>query len=253
MSSPQPPVSIGGFLLDRAESLSDLPPKVQRALVGSAEVLDLAHEEEIAEFGVLLVLSGEIAICAAVNDAAACRFVEGALAPSRGSFENGVTTRAIAFAGPARVARWEIEVLHDTLASCPWVLDELAERGDRVQARVGATLGPLGDLDDVTRSATLDGLGLRVLSPGEEVVGAGSPGTGIMIVGGGSVEVIGDGARETLGCGDPLFAGAALSGSPAPGSAKAGAGGALLLVADRRGTQALVASLPTLLEMLASS
>ena len=161
--------------------------------------------------------------------------------------------RAVAFAGPARVAQWDLEVLREALQSCPWVLDELEERGDRVQARVGATLGPLGDLDDLTRSSTLDALTLRVFAPGEVVVEKGAPGTGIMVIGGGSVEVADDGARETLGCGDPLFASAALSGSPAPGAARAGAGGALLLVADRRGTQGLITSLPTLLELLASS
>jgi hypothetical protein len=244
---------LGGLPLERAESLSDLPPKVQRAVIDAAEILDLASDEEVADFGVLLVLAGEIAICAAVIDAPACRFVAGSLAPSRGSFEAGVGVRALAFAGPARVARWDLEVLREALASCPWVVDELEDRGDRVQARVGATLGPLGDLDDMTRTATLDALALRVFAPGQTIAEAKAPGTGVMFIGGGSVEVLGEGARETLGCGDPLFASAALSGSPAPAGARAGASGALLLCADRRGTQQLVTSLPTLLELLASA
>jgi hypothetical protein len=245
-------LSIGGLPLERAESLSDLPPAVQAALLESAEIVELAAEEERADFGVLLVLSGEIAVCATVVDAPAARFGVGALVPSRGSFENGVATRAVAFTGPARVARWEHEIIRETLRSCPWVVDELDERGDRIQARVGATLGPLGDLDDATRTSTLDGLTVRAFVPGERVVARGAPGTGVMIVGGGSVEVVGDAARETLGCGDPLFATEALSGSPAPGEAHAGAGGALVLMADRRGTQALVTSLPMLLEMLST-
>lgn len=226
---------------------------MQASLIESAEVVELAAEEEVAEFGVLLVLSGEIAVCATVVDAPAARFVAGSLVPSRGGFENGVATRAVAFAGPARVARWEHEMIRETLRSCPWVVDELDERGDRIQARVGATLGPLGDLDDATRTSTLEGLAVRSFAPGETILARDTPGTGIMLVGGGSVEVIGDGSRQTLGCGDPLFATAALSGSPSPGEAHAGAGGALVLMADRRGTQALVTSLPMLLEMLASS
>jgi hypothetical protein len=238
--------------MDRAESLSDLPPAVQSALIGGAEVSDLAPDEEVADFGVVLVLSGEIAVCATVVDAPAARFAAGALVPSRGAFENGVATRAVAFAGPARVARWEHEAIRELLRSCPWVVDELDERGDRVQARVGATLGPLGDLDDATRTSTLDTLALRSFQPGEQIVAKDTPGTGIMIVGGGSVEVVTDGHRQTLGCGDTLFAGAALSGSRAPGEATSGAGGALLLVADRRGTQELVSSLPVLLEMLSA-
>lgn len=241
---------LGGLPLDRAESLSDLPPSVQAALVEAAEVVDLASDEEVSDFGVLLVLAGEIAVCAAINDAPACRFVAGALVPASGSFANGVSTRAVAFAGPARVARWSGEALREVLQSCPWVVDELEERGDRVQARVGATLGPLGDLDDMSRTATLDGLSLRVFAAGDTVVAKDATGTGIMIIGGGSIEVLGEGAREILGCGDPLFAGAALSGSPAPAEAKAGAGGALLLLTDRRGTQTLISTLPTLLEML---
>jgi hypothetical protein len=250
MSSPPAPIVLGGLPLDRADSLSDLPPAVQTALVASAEVIDLASDEEISDFGVLLVLAGEIAVCATINDAPACRFVEGALVPASGSFEGGVATRAVAFAGPARVARWNLDVLREALQSCPWVVDELEERGDRIQARVGATLGPLGDLDDMSRTATLDGLSLRVFAAGDTVVAKDAPGTGIMIIGGGSIEVVGDGAREILGCGDPLFASSALSGSPAPALAKAGASGALLLIADRKGTAGLVSTLPTLLEML---
>jgi len=250
LSTPPASILLGGLPLDRAESLSDLPPAVQAALVAAADVVDLASDEEVSDFGIILVLAGEIAVCATINDAPACRFVAGALVPASGSFQGGVATRAVAFAGPARIARWNPDALREALQSCPWVVDELEERGDRVQARVGATLGPLGDLDDTTRTATLDALSLRVFAPGDTVLAKDAPGTGIMIIGGGSIEILGDGAREILGCGDPLFASAALSNSPAPAEAKAGNTGALLLIADRRGTQTLVSTLPTLLELL---
>src|SRR5690606_5554986 len=98
---PSSTIVLGGLPVERAESLSDLPPAVQSALADSAEIVELGPDEEIADFGVALVLSGSIAVCATVVDAAAGRFGVGALVAARGAFENVVAIRAVALGQPA--------------------------------------------------------------------------------------------------------------------------------------------------------
>jgi hypothetical protein len=168
------------------------------------------------------------------------------LVPSRGTLADTMALRIVAGGPGARVATWGSAPLDAALASCPWVQEELGAEADRFQALAGATMGPIGDLDDTTREALLPRLSVRAVSPGELVIEEGVPSLGLVIVGLGAVQA-GDVA---LTSGDLLFPATAFDGSLTPAPAYASASGALLLVADRPLASALFAELSALLALV---
>lgn len=251
--------TVAGIRLDKLPLLGDLPADQQVALASRARVEELSGEEEASGFSVALIVSGSVSVCAAINDAMAIRAPTGAIVPDRssldadgGSVGDSVRLRVVAQHPGAVVALWDRNTIESALHGCPWVLDELADQGDRLKARAGATMGPLGELDEATRLQVLDLLTVRKVPSGGVFAEKGVGPTGIAVVGVGSLEV-GDGvAAELLGPGDLLFAGNALDGRPAPERVVAAQGGALVLVGDRRVAQELFAMLPHLIELFAS-
>jgi hypothetical protein len=238
--------------------LSDLPPEQQAALASTARVEQLGQEEEASGFGIALILSGQAAVCAAVNDALASRALGGTIIPNLSSLDASgaagemVRLRVVSQVPATRVALWSRETVESVLRSCPWVHAELIEHGDRLKARAGATMGPLGELDEMSRLQVLESLSVQKLAEGHAFLEKGAGPCGIAVVGAGSLEV-GEGvAAELLSPGDLLFASRALDGSPAPARVAAAEGGALVLVGDRRVAQELFAMLPHLIELFAS-
>jgi hypothetical protein len=232
------------------EAFADLPGELQRLLAKSAEIVDLGESEEVTGFGTLVVVSGVVDVCATIADIAAAMVSVGGLVTTQTSIGEGISLRAVA-PTRAKVAKWTREATEDALRTCPWVLEELVKMGDRFAALVGATMGPIGDLDDESRRQTLDRFRIRTLRAGEVLAEKGAENPGLVVVGAGTLELGDDGAEpQSLTHGDLLFPERVLDGGTIPYRVRAAEGGAIVLVASRSTTVELFSTLPMLLELL---
>ncbi|WP_437657170.1 hypothetical protein [Sorangium sp. So ce1182] len=251
-----PGVSLTGRDIEQIEAFADLPEEMHEELARAAHVGDLAPDEELAVGGAALVLSGSAAVCANIVDMPAERAAIRALVPARGTLEEGIPLRVVAGAGGARVAVWNQTTIDNALRTCPWVLDELRAVADRLQSLAGATMGPLGELEETLLRRVLGRLRVRGLEPGEQLIHAGNPMPGLVIIGAGALELVDERSHETIGAARPgelLFASELLGGQPAPSIARAASGGALVLIADHPVLRELFESTPELLSILAQS
>jgi hypothetical protein len=246
--------SLAGVSLDDVPALADLPEDMQDGLVASARVAELAVDEELSGFGAALVLDGSAFVCATIVDVAAMTAEPRTVIAPRGSLADPIALRIVAGANGTRLAVWEAPVFDAALDPCPWVRDEIRDAADRIQALAGATMGPLGELDDPTREGSLARLEARVLEPGEVLVARGGAALGVVLVGVGTLDLADDAGAttQTLKSGELLFPGSALDGSAAPATARAGQGGAIVLTSDRKTAGALFAEFPSLLELFSS-
>ncbi|WP_437482475.1 cyclic nucleotide-binding domain-containing protein [Sorangium sp. So ce1014] len=248
--------ALTGRDLEQIEAFADLPEETHDELALAAHVEDLASDEELAVYGAALVLSGSVAVCANIVDTPAERAAIRALVPSRGTLEEGIPLRVVAGAGGARVAIWDQTTIDNALRTCPWVVDELRTVADRLQSLAGATMGPLGELEETLLRRVLDRLRLRNLEPGEQLIHAGNPIPGLVIIGAGALELVAERSQEIVGTtrpGELLFASELLGGQPAPTIARAAGCGALVLIADHPVLRELFESTPELLSILAQS
>jgi hypothetical protein len=243
-----------GSDLDQVDTFADLPEEMHEALARSARVDDLAPDEELAGFGAALVLRGKATVCTTIVDTPAHHAVIKTLVPSRGTLAEGIPLRVVAGAGGARVAIWDQAIIDEALRTCPWVLDELRATADLLQALAGATMGPLGELEEEPLHRILSRLGLRCLQPEEPIVYAGNPMPGLVVVGAGTIELVEEKSEQVIGSassGDLLFAAVLLSGQPAPAIARASASGALVLLGEHPVLRELFESTPELIQLLA--
>ncbi|WP_438033546.1 hypothetical protein [Sorangium sp. So ce204] len=248
--------ALTGRDLEQIEAFADLPEEMHDELALAARVEDLSSDEELAVDGAALVLRGDAAVCANIVDIPAERAATRTLVPSRGTLEEGIPLRVVAGADGARVAIWGQATIDHALRSCPWVLDELRTVADRIQSLAGATMGPLGELEDPLLRRVLGRLRLRGLAPGEHFIHAGNPIPGLVIIGAGALELIAERSQALTGTARPgelLFASELLGGQPAPSIARAAGGGALVLLADHPTLRELFESTPELLSILAQS
>jgi hypothetical protein len=248
---------IGGILLSDVPGLEDLPHESQAQLVESAEIHALGTNEEVTGFGLALVLDGSVAVMAEVADVAAAQARRGELVFSQGHLDEGIRMRVVAGVSGARVATWPYAAFSSAITACPWVGDELKRVGDRFQALAGIAMGPMGDqLDDMLRALVVERCEVKRLLPWEVISEVGKIVPGMVIVGAGRLEIVegaGEGARvlEELHPGDFLFAPQILQASPAPATARAGRGGALVLFAERKIAHELLVGVPPLLGIFA--
>jgi hypothetical protein len=241
--------------LSRVESLSDLPDEARATFARAALVRDLARDEEVSGFALAVIVSGSLDLSATIVDATARRLETGAIVRSRGTIEHVAPIRLVAASGPARVATWDERSVAEAFRTFPWVEHELRAAADRLHAEVGATMGPLGErLDPVLRAGVTARLALRVLGEHEMFATRGRPIPGLLIVGAGELELVGDdGARRggSVRAGEFLFPSEVLRAAPAPSTVRAAAGGALILMAERGVAQELLVTCPPLLEIFA--
>jgi hypothetical protein len=238
-------------LYDRIEVFSDLPREVQRVLNQRGALITLTIEEEHQGFALAMVMSGQVAICATIVDAPAARLSEGGLACTFGVSDLNVGVRVVALSEETKLAVWSRGALEEILADCPWVLGDLALVGDKLMSLAGATMGPLGDLDEASRELTLSRLDIRHLEPGHTLVEKGGDNLGLQIVGLGGLEICeGDNVVGTLSSGDLVFPDLVLEGGEAPQQVRAGPQGATVLTAPRMVAVELFSMLPMLLELL---
>jgi hypothetical protein len=255
-SEPPASVSVGGVSLAEVSGLEDLPAEAQTELARKAQLVMLGVDEEVSSFAVALVLRGWVAIMPAIADSACAHAKPGDVVFTQGNLDEGVALRVVGGQNGTMVAIWDADALAAATSGCPWVNEELREVADRFQALAGAAMGDLGDrLDDTLRFLVTDRCALRSLLPRETLFEKGAPVRGLFIVGAGRIEISSGGGEEAeiedeLGPGDFVFGMSVLSGSAAPAVARAGARGALLLVAPRHDTHELLAIVPPLIEII---
>jgi hypothetical protein len=241
--------------LSQVEALSDLPDDARDSFARAATVETLAREDEVSGFALALVLDGDVDVSATIVDAAAQRMHAGAVLRARGTIEQFSPMRLIGASETARVATWDEHAVSEAFRTCPWVEDELRAAGDRLQALVGITMGPLGErLDGSLRADVVSRLQLRTLAEHEVITTKGAATVGLVVVGGGELELMaedGTPSGEVLRAGEFLFPSESLRAAPAPSTVRASRGGALVLFAERGVAQELLVTFPPLLEIFA--
>jgi hypothetical protein len=254
-AAPPPLPGQAGLDLSSIEALADLPEDARAAFARAAALKTLARDDEVSGFALALVLEGGVDLAATIVDAPAVRLEAGQVLRSRGTIEHVVPVRLVGATDRARVATWDEKAVESAFGTCPWVEDDLRAAADRPQALAGITMGPLGErLDPAMRSDVTAKLRLRTLATHESVVRRGQPVPGLLAVGAGELEIVGEDGASTgrvLRPGDFVFPAEVLSAAPAPHAVRAGQGGALLLVADRAAAQELLMACPPLLELFA--
>jgi len=243
-----------GVPLDTVRGLQDLPEEALLELAKSATLETLNTEEELNGFAVALVLKGKVGIMPAIADVACAEAGVSEVVFTEGHLSDGIVLRVVASVDDTKVAYWDRAKLEAQMADCPWVADDLKSIADRFQALAGASMGSLGDrLDASLRGMVTDRCEVIRLGPGETLLERGQTVNGMYVVGAGHIELVGEGeATSTLNSGDFLFPAQIMAGGGAPHTARAGAGGALLLRAERMAAHELLVSVPPLLEILAS-
>jgi hypothetical protein len=250
---PAPGASSDALDLSGVDAFADLPDDVRPVFAAAARIERVGEGEEVSQFALAYVLEGAFDVAATMVDAPALRLAKGAVLRSRGTTDEGVPMRLIGVDADNRVATWSAQEVEDAFRTIPWVEDDLRAASDRAMTLVGITIGPLGErLDQAIREEIVGKLTMRPLDPGEVVVKAGEPVPGLFLVGVGELELVKDGEiAGTVGSGEFLFATEVLGAGPAPATARAGSGGALILYGDLGVAQELLVTCPPLLEVFA--
>ena len=238
--------------LDAVEEFSDLPDDAREAFASAATLHELNEGEEVATFALAYIVEGSFEVAATMVDAPAVRLEQGAVLRARGTTEEGVPMRLIATKGAGVVATWSDVSVNEAFRHIPWVEEDLRAAADRVQTLVGITIGPLGERLDVSiREQVVAKLKMRQLLPAEIVVNKGET-VPMLLDGIGELELMaGDVVSGVVGSGEFLFPTEVLGMGDAPMTARAGKGGALVMLGDRGVAQELLVTCPPLLEVFA--
>lgn len=247
------PVRIEGVRLDTVDVLEGTPRAVQEMLAERAEIVELGPDEEVSGFGGAMLVSGMAILCATIVDAAAHWARPGELLVAKGSLAEGIAVRVVGAGDGARIAVWPRASIEEAIGASEAAIARARALGDRLQALAGATMGPFGEIDDDARRALAMELTVRCLRPGEIWLEDGAPAPGVALVGAGEVELYGpisEDTSETVEPGALVFPDLAVLGGEAPSSARAGAHGALLLIAERDVAKRLSSRIPDLADRL---
>ncbi len=251
---PQAPATSGVDLTNVA-AFADLPDDARDTFAKAAKVQPLGKDEEVSGFALALVLDGQVDLTATIVDAPAVRLRTGDVLLTRGTVEHVAPVRLIGAIEGSRVAIWDERSVEQAFHACPWVEDELRAACDRLHAEVGLTMGPLGErLDWGLRTDLASRMTLRSLAEHEVFATRGEQLPGLLVVGAGELELIDENGEKPgtiIRAGDFLFPTEVLRAAPAPHTARASKGGALVLFAERRAAQELLMTCPPLLEIFA--
>jgi hypothetical protein len=249
--------SPAGVDLSGIDALSDLPDDAREAFAREAVVHALMRDEETSGFALAVILEGSLDLAATILDTSALRMGAGSVINARGTLDHAAPMRLVAASAVARVATWNERGVKKAFRTCPWVEDDLRKAGDRLQALIGLTMGALGErFDPALRAQVAARLNVHALSEHEVFAARGNPIPGLLVVGAGELELVGDDGvpnGTVLRAGDFLFPSEVLLAAPAPSTVRASRGGALILFADRRVAQELLVTCPPLLEIFAGS
>lgn len=253
ISPPADPIRISNLELRGLEPFAHLPEDVQRSLVRTAIIEDLVPGEARTAFGAVLVVAGEVSVCAVnlnvpVKLASARSFIA-----SQGSLAEPVPMRIVGGSSGATISRWSSETFNQAVNAHAQAIRDCRLSSDALQARIGLTLGALAEVELETREAMLSRLEVRALEAGEAITDEDGPMPGLVFVVGGSVEVLeGDPPNviSDVRPGELLFPEALWAGAAAPLRSRAGAMGALLLMGDRKLALDFAESVPVVGELL---
>ena len=234
-------------------ALSRMSDEQRESLVKAARVILCAASVEVPEFGFALVLDGEVSVAAEPGGPVIARVAAGAILRARSTLDVAVGGCFMVTTDDTTLALWTEASLASALESDPSIDQDLRASADRWLAWVSVARSPMASqLHEDVRHRLAERLTVRVLRPGAELVAAGQPVSGMLLVGYGSVSLDLEGAQP-IRSGEFVFPEATMSAGRATVSASAGERGAVMLVADRRTTQELYATEPLLLELLAAS
>jgi hypothetical protein len=262
--SPSPPVASAAVAVarrfERSVDLSgidafvDMPADLRERFARSARIVSVPCGEDCTDFALAVVIEGSFDVSSKTRSATARRLDKHGVACARGTIEHATPMRLTAVRDSGKLAIWDDLAAQELVRTCPWVDDDLRAGGDLLQASVGLAMGPLGQrLDPVLRAEVAAKLKLRALLPEEVLATRGRPVPGLFVVGAGELELEGqDGIPPaTIRAGEFLFPHEVLQAAPAPTTARAARGGALVLFAERGAAQELLVTCPPLLEIFA--
>jgi hypothetical protein len=204
--------------------LEGCAPELLQRLIQSAATRELDIDEELTDFGLVLVVTGALAMCAAENDLAAAACGPGALVANLQP--SGIDPVRVVSCEPSTIAVVERSAVEEALAGANEVLEKLRAASLEASARAAAVAGRLGDIDEATRFSLLERATLRWIEPREAFLRAGTRSPGLAVVGSGSLQV-GD---AELGPGDLVFPHLASARQTIPSTVLAGKRGARVLV-----------------------
>jgi hypothetical protein len=243
--------------LTNVGAFADLPDDARQAFAKAAKVQPLGKDEEVSGFALALVLDGQVDLTATIVDAPAVRLRAGDVLRTRGTVEHVAPVRLIGAIEASSVAIWNERSVEQAFGACPWVEDELRAACDRLHAEVGLTMGPLGErLDWGLRTDLASRMTLRSLAEHEVFAMRGDQLPGLLVVGAGELELLDENTEQpgtVVRAGDFLFPTEVLRAAPAPRTARASKGGALVFFAERRAAQELLMTCPPLLEIFAGA
>ncbi len=184
-----PPPSTGAmfYQLGNVELLSSCSPTVLQQLAESCKPRSLSIDEELADFAIVLVLRGSLALCAVDEELAATVLVEEGTAFNFHP-KGALPTRLIA-CEPSRVVVLERADVERALASDPAARERLEAASRDAAVRAAAVAGRLSEIDEATRFLLLDRASTKRVGSNEVFLEAGDRCPGLVVVGVGSLRV----------------------------------------------------------------
>ena len=214
--------------LQSCPEFEDTPEAKLEKLLKAGSLLQLNDRAALVGWDAGVVLEGELGMLR--RGVVSHRIKTGASFSCTGTIP-GTIAHIAALRRETRLIAWERAKLESILVTCPWVLEGLKSRADRV-----VTLGAIG-LGNVSRhmgepfaQSLLEASRVVVLPPGTVLFEVGTEVHALNIVGVGSIELVdSEGKVRHAAGGRILFPRELVSGSSAPMTARAGRSGASVL------------------------
>jgi hypothetical protein len=219
--------------LDSVAVFDDLPDEKKSELTMTATVSHLGRDDELAGFGLALVVRGQAAIMAAISDDPTMLVDANSVVCLQTDNKEALSMRLVSTQADTLVVSWTSDVIDSALSACPWVMDELMGKALRLQTIAGALIGPLSDaLSQADRAEVLSYFEVRTMSAHETLIELDQAIPSLWIVGIGSIEPAEASNACSFEAGDAVFAEQTYEQQTAPFSVRAGASGATLLQAS---------------------
>jgi hypothetical protein len=227
---------------DNVESLTDVPDAAREALLAGAEPLRVAAGKELPAPDFLILMDGELEVRSAKRPCAIEKIGTSQLRWLKGP------ASLVIVGGPvgARGLVLRGDAIQALRASGPRVAEELDTWSEQLHAFAGLFQGKLGArLDAGLLGELRKRVEVRRLRPGTLAVKAAEKVRALVLVGGGDLTIHSSPAAdapivERVSAGGVLFAKELAGQLAAPATVRAGADGAVLLVAKRNATEEIL-------------
>ncbi|MEO6574023.1 MAG: hypothetical protein ABIP89_09300, partial [Polyangiaceae bacterium] len=231
---------------DHVEALADVPDDARDALLAGAEPITVPAGATVPSPDLLVLLDGQLEVrssqspCTIETMTAAQLRLLRAPSPASGGL--------VLVGGPvgAHGLALRVDAVTALRAAAPWVAEEIDGWTDQIHAFAGLFQGKLGSrLDPALLAELRKRVEVRRLRPGTLAVKAAEKVRALVLVGAGELTVHASVAAdepivERVAVGGVLFAKELAAQLAAPATVRAGANGALLLVAKRNATEEIL-------------